>query len=87
MKKKWRTDLNRFATHIFIINSFKKERSDYFFKLILCPKFTACAIMIATTAKLINVTIIKCFNLNYPLIYLFTDAKIDIIRCVRKHLC
>ena len=66
-KRKRRNDRNRLAL-IFsfpIILLLKEGNFDYFCpKLILFPKLIACAIMIATTAKTINVAICFTFLFN-----------------------
>lgn len=86
-KRKRRNDRNRLAL-IFsfpIILLLKEGNFDYFCpKLILFPKLIACAIMIATTAKTINVAI--CLYLSFKLITfeLFVRCKGTAIYCVRK---
>ena len=86
-KRKRRNDRNRLAL-IFsfpIILLLKEGNFDYFCpKLILFPKLIACAIMIATTAKTINVAI--CFYLSFKLITfeLFVRCKGTTFNCVRK---
>ena len=86
-KRKRRNDRNRLAliSSFLIIFLLKEGNFDYFCpKLILFPKLIACAIMIATTAKTINVAI--CFYLSFKLITfeLFVRCKGTTFNCVRK---